>query len=59
MVLFPVFVIYFVVVKFINVEGVVVTYAVEHRGEIEPKIIRILNVLYPQEKVEKPYRAGK
>ena len=34
----------------------VVDYALQHRAEIEPEIINGLQVLFPQEKIMKPYR---
>ena len=34
----------------------VIEYALQHRAEIEPEIIKGLQVLFPQEKIMKPYR---
>lgn len=33
-----------------------VSYALENRDEVEPKLIKALRVLYPKEKIDKPYR---
>jgi len=33
----------------------VVSYALEHREDIEPKLIQGLQVIFPDKKIEKPY----
>ena len=33
-----------------------VDYALEHRAEIAPRLIHALKVMYPKEKITKPYR---